>query len=78
MSQTIEKLLAALTGGDEAAAVELAMLPEAQQAQALAALQGRLESTGVDERWWAARALAALPGAQATPLLIQALQDEDA
>jgi HEAT repeat protein len=82
MSQTIADLLAALTGNDEtlaeATATGLAALTMAQQPEVLAALQGMLASTDVDRRWWAARALAALPGPEITPLLLQALEDEDA
>lgn len=88
MSQNLADLLAALTGGDEAqseaaeqleaAAAGFASLPEAQQAEARVALQGLLAAPAADRRWWAARALAALPGEDIPLLLLQALQDEDA
>jgi HEAT repeat protein len=81
MSQTLTDLLAALTSGDEtraeAAAAELAVLLEALQPQALAALHGLLASPQADQRWWAVRALATLPGDEITPLLLQALEDQD-
>ena len=74
--------LAALTSGEdtraEAAVVELASLPEASWPHALEALQGLLRSPDPDTRWWAARALAAPPGGEITPSLLQALQDGDA
>ena len=88
MSQAIDNLLAALTGGDEAqpevaaraeaTASRLAALDEAKQLEALVALQGLLTAPEADTRWWAARALAALPIGEVIPLLLQALQDKDA
>jgi HEAT repeat protein len=82
MSQTIQNLIAALAGGGEAraeaATVELAALPESLRPEALSALQGLLAAPEADSRWWAVRALAELPGEDITPLLLQALHDEDA
>ena len=88
MSQAIDNLLAALTGEDEtqpevarraeAAAAGLAALDEAVQLEALIALQELLAAPEADKRWWAVRALAALPGEGNIPLLLQALEDEDA
>jgi HEAT repeat protein len=88
MSRAIQDLLAALASGDdaqpevaaraEAAATGLSGLDPALQPQALAALQALLSTPQPDHRWWAARALAALPGPEITPLLLQALEDEDA
>lgn len=82
MGRSVETLLAALSSGDEAAAEaaasELAALPPEQQAIALEALQRLLHVSEADARWWAARALAALPHAETIPLLLQALEDEDA
>jgi HEAT repeat protein len=81
MSQAIHDLLAALNSGDEgrseAAAIELAALPDARQPEALSALRELLVAPDADHRWWAARALAALPGVEITPLLLQALADDD-
>jgi HEAT repeat protein len=37
-----------------------------------------LHASEADVRWWAARALAALPNADTVPLLLQALEDEAA
>jgi HEAT repeat protein len=94
MSENIADLLAALISEDEAqpkvaaqpevvaqqeiAAARLAALPEALQPEALSALQGLLAATEADRRWWAARAIAALPGKNIPPVLLQVLQDEDA
>jgi HEAT repeat protein len=82
MSRAVQDLLQALAGEDdlsaEAAAAGLSGLDPALQQQALAALQALLSTPQPDQRWWAARALAALPGAEITPLLLQALEDEDA
>jgi HEAT repeat protein len=85
---TVDDLLAALTEANaaqpeaaarqEAAAMGLAALPEALQPQALSALQDLLASGDADKRWWAVRALAALPRDEVIPLLIQALQDDEA
>jgi hypothetical protein len=66
MGQAIPDLLQALCGEDdssaEATAAGLAGLDPALQPRALAALQALLCVPQVDQRWWAARALAALPG----------------
>ena len=82
MSQTIQDLITALTGGDEtraeAAAAGLAALPEALRPEALVTLPGLLAASQADQRWWAVRALAALPAEDVVPLLLQALRNEDA
>lgn len=82
MSQTIADLLAALERGDEtraeAAAAGLAALPLSLQREARAALEELLASPEAEARWWAVRGLAALPGEEVIPLLLQALEDGDA
>jgi HEAT repeat protein len=56
----------------------IAALPAEQRAAALAALEAALNSPKIDHRWWALRALAALPAEQVPGLLTGALQDVDA
>lgn len=49
-----------------------------QSAGAVAALEGLLSAADADHRWWAARALAALPHPEIPELLIRALHDHAA
>jgi HEAT repeat protein len=79
---SLADILAALAEGDEveaeAAAAGLRALPDRLLPEALNALQALLAAPQAERRWWAIRWLAALPGIEATPFFIQALQDEDA
>ncbi|MEX0787432.1 MAG: HEAT repeat domain-containing protein [Anaerolineales bacterium] len=72
----LDEILARLTGGvdDEAerAVAELSALRPAPLTQ----LSHLGESSDPDHRWWATRAIAAIPGTEATAALIRALQDE--
>jgi HEAT repeat protein len=61
----------------EAAVAKIVSLPEEQRLEALDALAAELGSSQVDRRWWAARALAALPDPHAPALLIRSLGDGD-
>jgi len=74
----LEDLLARLTCGvdDEAerAVAELSAFRPAPLAQ----LAQLIEDPDSDHRWWAARALAAIPGVETSAALIRALEDEDA
>ncbi|MEJ2210061.1 MAG: DUF123 domain-containing protein [Anaerolineae bacterium] len=73
----VELVAALLEGSDEqreAAALALGRLG----AQALAPLAGLLVSRQGERRWWAARALAEVGGAEAVRLLVDALEDADA
>ena len=73
----LESLLEDLLSGDderaEAAVGRLAPHGEA----ALAQLRPLANAALADQRWWATRALAEISEAEATPLLIQALGDEN-
>jgi HEAT repeat protein len=64
-----------LFGGDEAAA-EAAL--ERAEPGWLPALEAALGDADADRRWWAVRALAAVPGGEATRALIGATADHDA
>jgi HEAT repeat protein len=63
-----------LFGGDDAAAE--AALAQARPAW-LPELRAALASPDADRRWWAVRALAALPGDEATEALLNATADAD-
>ena len=82
MTTELHNYLTDLASGDdaraEAAVEELATLSTDQQEEALDALQAMLTSPDVDTRWWAARALAAIPDTQVPALLLKAFTDEEA
>lgn len=65
-----------ISGEDERAEAAAPQLAEFGQL-ALPALQQLLSSERVDRRWWAARALAAIPDAGVPPLLVDLLLDRD-
>ncbi len=65
-----------LTSGDDARA-EAAAVALGSREDGLAILGPLLASADPDQRWWAVRALAELPAAQAAPHLAAALQDPD-
>jgi HEAT repeat protein len=74
--------LSELTSGDEAraeaAAQALAALPEGAALPDLRALLAPAEGAAAAEaRWWAARALALIPGPEAAALLLALLDDPD-
>jgi HEAT repeat protein len=77
----LEDILNDLTSGDdslaETAVQNLAQLPGEEQLAAIAVLSERLASVEVDQRWWAARALAELPFSLTHNLLMEALEDPD-
>jgi HEAT repeat protein len=81
MSENTAALLADLSSGDEArleAAVARITGLSIEDARALyPELQKTLAAPNADRRWWAARALAALPGQSVTPELLQALADPE-
>ena len=82
LTAELHNYLTDLASGDderaEAAVEGLAALPPAQWNEALDALQAMLTSPDIDTRWWAARALAAIPDAQVPALLLKAFADEEA
>jgi HEAT repeat protein len=75
-----EGYLAELFSGDdnlaEAAVAKMIALPDAHP-EVIGVLEAELESPQVDRRWWAGRALAALPDSHAPSLLIRLLSDDD-
>jgi hypothetical protein len=78
----VKNYLAELFSGDderaEAAVAKITALPEEPRACARTHLVAALESPRADQRWWATRALAALPDAQVVELLLRSLRDDDA
>ncbi|MEJ2710426.1 MAG: HEAT repeat domain-containing protein [Anaerolineales bacterium] len=64
-----------VSGEDERAEAAVPQLAEFGQ-RALPVLQQLLSSEQVDRRWWAARALAAIPDPGVPTLLVDLLQDE--
>ena len=68
-------MLAALTCGDDARSEAAVALIAARGPAMLDALQVQLDSTNVDARWWAVRAIAAILHPRSVTLLTQALQD---
>jgi HEAT repeat protein len=74
---TLHNLLIELTSGDDQRAEAAALRLAAQGTAALATIRALLAAPQVDARWWAARALAEVPGEETAPLLIQALDDPD-
>ena len=78
----LEYLLRELTCGDdqraEEAAREFPNLPPELRQSALERLRQLLACGDVDTRWWSTRAAATLSDPQATRLLVEALQDEQA
>jgi len=77
--EAISELVSELSSGDderaEAAAQRMAALPVEESSAALEALDRLLETGDEDERWWALRALATLPGAEVGKRLVAALGD---
>lgn len=75
------ELLSDLTGGGEAraenAVARIATLSPEEAAALHPLLLEVLDSTDADRRWWAARALAALPGIPVTAALMAALADSN-
>ena len=80
--KAITGFLAELTCGNderaEAVVERIVALPPAQVEELLEELQILLVSPEADIRWWATRALAALPDARVVSLLVKVLEDEDA
>ena len=73
----LQELLAELTCGDDERA-EAAIPALAAQGEAVVeALRALGSDASPDNRWWAVRALAEIPGRQVPGLLLKALGDED-
>jgi HEAT repeat protein len=80
MSATANDLLAGLSGDEnrrEEVVQRIAGLHPAGVQALYPELQAMLSAPDADRRWWAARALAALPDQDVTPELMQALADPD-
>jgi Uri superfamily endonuclease len=73
---TTQTLLDAISAGDDAAAERMARACASQTAL-LPALRPLLADADPDRRWWGARALAAVGGAEAADMLIACLRDTD-
>ena len=77
-----DNYLAELFCGDderaEAVVEEIAALPAGQQARLQSELEAALDSPERDRRWWATRALAALPVLEVSALMLRSLGDVDA
>ena len=82
MENSLDALLQRLTGGDdmlaEEAARELAALVQLQPVDVIAGLDALLQSPEADDRWWALRTLAEIPGQQSLERLSAGLSDLDA
>jgi len=65
-----------VSGEDQRAEAAVPQLAEHGE-QALPALQQLLSSEQVDRRWWAARALAAIPDPSVPPVLVVLLEDQN-
>ena len=81
MENRIEELLESLNSGDEGQAEKavqsLKRLPAEQHTLAIEVLRQNYAAPETDRRWWAVRALAEMPEADAGALLIGALGDAD-
>ena len=77
----VKNYLAELFSGDderaEAVVAKITALPAKQRAIVCTHLVAALESPRADQRWWATRALAALPDSQVAEPLLRCLRDED-
>ena len=78
IQDTLSELTSGEDGRAEAAVAALARLADEAAGEVLAVLQSLLASPQADERWWAARALAAVPHPAVAGLLAAALGDADA
>ncbi|HSQ27447.1 MAG TPA: HEAT repeat domain-containing protein [Anaerolineales bacterium] len=82
MENPLDALLQRLTGGDdilaEEAARELAALVQPQPVEVITGLDALLQSPEADDRWWALRTLAEIPGQQSLEKLSAGLFDPDA
>jgi HEAT repeat protein len=82
MENSLDALLQRLSGGDdtlaEEAVRELADLVQLQPDKVIAGLDALLKSPKADDRWWALRTLAEIPGEQALEQLSSGLSDPDA
>jgi HEAT repeat protein len=73
----MDDLLLALTSGDDERAEDAARRLAAHGEAAIPALRSLLAAPQAETRWWAARALAEIPGGWAAPWSIEALRDPD-
>lgn len=77
-----ERFLAAITCKNEdvaeATAQDFSLLPEAKQLEAIAQLREFIKHTDSEERWWAVRALSAIPSELVPPILTEMLNDPSA
>lgn len=82
MENSLNALLQRLTGGDdtlaEKAVRELAALVQLQPVKVITGLDALLQSPKSDDRWWALRTLAEIPGQQSLERLSAGLSDPDA
>jgi HEAT repeat protein len=68
---------ALLSGDDERAEQTIPAMALADGAEMVSALERRLAHANADERWWVARALAALPLPHSTTILTRLMNDPD-
>lgn len=82
MENSLDAMLQRLSGGDDTLAEEavrnLVDLVQLQPVKVIAGLDALLQSPKADDRWWALRTLAEIPGEQALERLSNGLSDPDA
>jgi HEAT repeat protein len=75
MTQIDHLVDALLSGNDERAEQTIPAMAQADAEEVVSALERRLTRASPDDRWWAARALAAIPTARSVNILARLMDD---